>query len=193
MRLILQSRTYQVSGDSNESNQDDKINYARALPRRLDAEVLLDAISRVTEVDEVFVIHHYVGGGVELPGTQAIHVTPEISPSHFLDVYERPPLRETIPIRDSQAKLGQALHMLAGPAFTRKISAEGGRLGRMLEQSATDREIIEDFYLAALTRFPSQREMDDLLQLIRRLPSRKKAMESLVWGLVASREFTYNH
>ena len=193
MRLILQSRTYQVSGDPNESNRHDRINYARALPRRLDAEILLDAISRVTEVDEVFVIHHYVGGGVELPGTRAIHLTPEISPTHFLDVYGRPPLRETIPIRDPQAKLGQALHMLAGPAFTRKISAKGGRLGRMIEQGAPDREIIEDFYLAALTRFPSQREMEELLQLIVRLPSRKKALEGLAWGLIASREFTYNH
>ena len=193
MRLILQSRTYQVSGDSNESNQEDRINYARALPRRLDAEILLDAISRVTEVNEVFVIHHYVGGGVELPGTRAIHLTPEISPSHFLDVYGRPPLRETIPIRDPQAKLGQALHMLAGPAYTSKISKAAGRLDRLLKGDASDEQIIEELYLAALSRFPTDRELAKVETAIRQLASRRKAIEALAWGLIASREFTYNH
>ena len=193
IRLIVQSRTYQLSADGNETNKNDEINYSRALPRRLEAEILLDAISRVTDVEEKFVIHHYVGGGMELPGTRAIHLIPESSPAHFLDVYGRPPLRETIPVRERQANLAQALHMLAGPTYTSKISKAEGRLDRLLKDDASDQQMIEEFYLAALSRFPSDRERAELETAIRRQPSRRKAMEALVWGLIASREFTYNH
>ena len=191
--LIVQSRTYQLSADGNETNKDDEINYSRALPRRLDAEILLDAISRVTDVEESFVIDHYVGGGKELPGTQAIHLIPESSPTHFLDVYGRQPLRETIPVRERQANLAQALHMLAGPTYTSKISQAEGRLDRLLKGDASDQQIIEELYLAALSRYPNDRERAELETAIRELPSRRKAMEALVWGLIASREFTYNH
>ncbi len=193
IRLIVQSRTYQLSAEGNETNKDDEINYSRALPRRLEAEILLDAISRVTDVEEKFVIDHYVGGGVELPGTRAIHLVPESSPTHFLDVYGRPPLRETIPVRERQANLAQALHMLAGSTYTRKISEAEGRLDRLLKDNASDEQMIEEFYLAALSRFPTDRELAELETAIRRLPSRRKTMEALVWGLIASREFTYNH
>ena len=193
MRLIIQSRTYQLSADGNETNKDDEINHSRALPRRLEAEILLDAISRVTGVEESFVIDHYVGGGKELPGTRAIHLIPESSPTHFLDVYGRQPLRETIPVRERQANLGQALHMLAGPTYTSKISQAEGRLDRLLKDDASDEQIIEELYLAALSRFPTDRELAELGTAIRELPSRRKGMEALVWGLIASREFTYNH
>ena len=87
MRRILQSRTYQLSSVWNETNRDDELHYSRALPRRLDAEVLLDAISRVTGVNEEFVVHDYVGGGVEPAGTRAIELVPEVSLSLFLEVY----------------------------------------------------------------------------------------------------------
>ena len=66
-------------------------------------------------------------------------------------------------------------------------------MDRLLKDDASDQQMIEEFYLAALSRFPSDRELVELETAIRRLPSRRKAMEALVWGLIASREFTYNH
>ena len=63
MRVIAQSGTYQLSGDLNQTNREDAINHSRALPRRLDAEILLDAISRVTGVEEAFTVHNYVRWG----------------------------------------------------------------------------------------------------------------------------------
>ena len=193
IRLIVQSRTYELSGTPNETNKEDRINYSRTLPRRLDAEVLLDAISRVSGVDEDFVIHHFVGGGVEPPGTRAIHVPAEITPSHFLNVFGRPGLRETMPVRNLDPNLGQALHMLVGSTYSDKISREGGRLDGLLKKGASDREIVEEFYLAALSRFPAQEEVAGLEKAIGQSSSRRKAMEALVWGLIASREFAYNH
>ena len=58
---------------------------------------------------------------------------------------------------------------------------------------ATDAEIIEELYLAALTRYPRQEERDGLEQLIQRSPSRGEGLKNLVWALLASREFAHNH
>lgn len=193
MRRITRSRTYQLSGDPNESNENDRINCSRALPRKLDAEVLLDAITRVTDVEQTFELHDYVRGGVEPRGTRAIELIAEVSPSQFLDVFGRPPFREAVPVRDRSATLAQALHMLVGQAYNEKIGKVGGRVDRLLKSGASVGEVIEEFYLAALCRFPGEEERADLQELIERAPSRKKVLENLVWALIASREFLYNH
>ena len=193
MRMILQSRTYQASGNANETNEDDRINYSRALPRRLDAEILLDAITRVTGVEEEFAVHEYVGGGVEPAGTRAIDLVPEVSPSQFLDVFGRPPVRDAMPFRDHRPTLNQALHMLAGSTFVSKIAQGEGRAKRLLKSDATDQDIVQEFYLAAFSRFPTSRELEELELLFDEASSRSKAITDLVWALIASREFTYNH
>ena len=83
--------------------------------------------------------------------------------------------------------------MLAGPTYTDKLSGKGGRIDRLLRSAATDREIVEEFYLAALSRFPTPEEAGQLVEMIGSWPSRKQALEDLLWGVIASREFAYNH
>lgn len=193
MRTIARSRTYQLSGDLNPTNREDEINHSRALPRRLEAEILLDAISRVTGIDEAFAVHEYVGGGTEPKGTRAIELVPEVTPSQFLEVYGRPVSRDSMPWRDYRSTLRQALHLLVGSTYTSKIAAEGGRVGQLLSAGASDREIVRELYLAALSRFPTAEEESRLQALIEGSPSRRKGVENLAWGLLASRQFTYNH
>lgn len=193
MRLILQSKTYQLSGIPNETNVDDEINYSRARPRRLDAEVLLDAITRVTDSDDPFKVHDYVGGGVEPADTLAIDLTAEVSPSQFLDVFGRPPFREAVPVRDRSVTLGQALHTLVGAAFNDKLLGKEGRLRRLLDSGVSDTDLITEFYLAALSRFPTREELSAILNLLQSSSTREEGFENLVWALIASREFTYNH
>jgi hypothetical protein len=191
IRTIVQSRTYQLSGDTNPTNRNDELNYAHFHPRPLDAVVLLDAISRVTGVEEQFAWHKFVGGGSIAPGTRAIDLVPEIAPCRFLEVYGRPN-RQTLPERSHPPNLGQALHRLVGSTYTEKIARKGGRVDRLL-QSATDQQAMEELYLATLGRLPTARERTDLEQLIRRQPTRKEALEALAWALISSREFAYNH
>ena len=193
MRAIAQSRTYQLSGDLNPTNREDEINHSRALPRRLDAEILLDAISQVTGIEEAFAVHNYVGGGTEPKGTRAIELVPEVTPSQFLEVYGRPVSRDSMPWRDYRSTLRQALHLLVGSTYTTKIGAEGGRVDRLLSDGASDREIVRELYLAALSRYPTAEEEARLQALIEGAPSRRKGVENLAWGLLASRQFTYNH
>jgi hypothetical protein len=194
IRLIVQSNTYQRSGRPNPSNREDRLNYSRALPRNLDAEILLDMICQITGIPEVFEgkdEREY--GGRQPAGTRAMNIVhPDLHPSRFLDIYGRPS-RTAVPERKVGASLAQALHMLAGPAYTDKLSGKGGRIDRLLRSAATDREIVEQFYLAALSRFPTPEETTQLVRMVGTRPSRKQALEDLLWGVIASREFAYNH
>ena len=179
MRLIVQSRTYQLSSAPNETNREDRINYSRSLPRPLDAEVLADAISQVTEtrVD-------YFKGRRAITWSRA-------GGSHFLNIHGQPD-RLTVPERKVEPTLPQALHQLAGTTYTEKLLPEGGRVERLLKDGASDRQVIEELYLAALSRAPSEQEQSQLQALIGRQASRREAIEDLLWGLLNSEEFIYN-
>ena len=193
IRTIVQSRTYQLSGRPHPTNRNDKVNYSRARARPLEAAVLLDAISRVTGVDENFSSHTITGGGSPPPGTRAMHLIPDLSPSPFLDTFGRSKRKMPV-LGNPEPNLGQALHMWAGATYTSKIAKQGGRLDRLLKSGASDRQIVEEFYLAALTRFPTPRERADLLAFIQQPSSRRQeALEGFVWALIGSREFAYNH
>ena len=118
MRLIVTSRTYQHSSQTNSSNPHDRINYSHALPRPLEPAVLLDAISQVTGVPEVF--------GKMPVGTRAIELRfPK--ESSFLDIFGTPQ-RDVVPEPGGKPSLGQALHMFAGATFNQKLSKEDGFL-----------------------------------------------------------------
>ena len=194
IRLIVQSNTYQRSGRTNHTNQKDTANYSRALPRSLDAEILLDMICQITGIPEIFEGKDEREYGGRLPtGTRAINiVNPDLHPSRFLDIYGRPS-RVAVPERKATTSLAQALHMLAGSAYTDKLSEKGGRIDRLLQSPASDREIVEELYLASLTRFPTTKETRQLVRIIKAAPSQKQAFEDLLWGVISSREFAYNH
>jgi hypothetical protein len=197
MRLIANSRTYQLSAVPNESNKHDQINYSHAIPRPLDAEVLLDAISAVTGVPEVF--EKEISEGKEKRpaqaplGTRAINLhQPDVYFSRFLDLYGRPN-RLTVPERNAKANLGQALDMLAGSTYNAKLMSKGSRLARLLEPGTPDAAIVEEFYLAALSRSPTVEESSDLMKLIAQRGSREEGLMDFIWALISSREFAENH
>ena len=98
IRRIVHSRTYQLSAAPNDTNQDDQTNFARMAPRPLDAEVLPDAISQVTEIPEIFRAGNGAGAA-----RYACHQLkePDMYPSQFLDVCNRP-TRQMVPERNSK-------------------------------------------------------------------------------------------
>lgn len=196
MRLIVASRTYQLSGESTPSNRADRSNYSHSWPRPLDGEILLDAISDVTGVPEVFStgVADLARATGEAPlGTRAVQLRePDLYFSRFLDLYGRPN-RLTLPERTGKANLGQARHLLAGPAYTDKVGAPGGRLAAMLARGASTAEIVEEFYLAAFARFPESDERQAIVTQVDASPLREAALRDFVWALLASREFAENH
>ncbi len=182
IRLIVTSRTYQLSSWTNPSNRLDRINYSHALPRPLAPAVLLDAISQVTRVPEVF--------GKMPVGTKAIELRFP-SESSFLDIFGTPQ-RDVVPEPGGKPSLGQALHMFAGETFNQKLSKEGGFLARIVESDVSNGEIIEQLHLAALARLPTPGELAGHQEMFRSRP-RKEAAEDLLWALLTAREFCENH
>jgi len=82
--------------------------------------------------------------------------------------------------------------MLTGKTFTEKLAREGGRVDRLIRSGAEDGEIVDELYLAALSRFPTAEERTRLEEMIAERP-RREAIESLTWGLISSRQFSHNH
>ena len=86
-----------------------------------------------------------------------------------------------------------ALHMLAGTTYNDKLWMEGARVFDLHEQGASDEKIIENLYLAALSRKPTKTELRDLKGLIAQTPTREQALRDLQWAILSSREFAENH
>ena len=192
MRLIVESRTYQLSGTPNASNHEDALNYSWSRPRVVEAEIQLDAISAATGTPEVFKTED---DSVRAPaGTRAVQlVYPASWSDRFLELGGCP-TRETLPERNENPQLTQGLHLLAGATFNAKLDAPGGRLDTLLKRNASDHEIVEELYLAALTREPTKDESRAIEQrLDSQAAHRREALEDLLWALLGSREFSYNH
>ena len=187
IRLILNSRVYQLSSEPNETNRADEINYSRYSVKRLMAEQLIDAITQVTGVPEKY-------RGFPL-GTRAMSI-PQGAPSYFLQSFGRMRAREVICERDLQPAMNQAMHLISGDTLQRQITAKNSRLAKWLEDpSLTDEEIVKRLFLAALVREPDAREISLALAPLRAGGAgvRPQAFEDVLWALFNSKEFAYNH
>ncbi len=195
IRLIVQSRTYQLSSRPTATNIEDRINYSHFIPKPLEAEVLLDAVSQVAGVPEVFHAKPEAPEGQPPPGTRAIELkSPVRYFSQFLDLYGRT-MRYALPEPGAGPSISQALHVYAGDTYTTKLTREGGRLDQLLGSGQSDGAIIEQLYLAALSRRPTAREQTELESMLERMdaPSRTQAFADLTWAVLTSREFAHNH
>jgi len=196
MRLILNSETYQRSSEPLEENRADERYYSRYYPKRLSAEVLLDALSQVTEAPTKFPGYP--------AGTRALELRDANVESYFLQTFGRPDRLITCECeRTSDPSMTQVLHILNGDTLNEKLSRKANekaktkdnRIGRMLKGNATDAEIIEDIYLAAYSRFPTKDEAERIAKVLQATPAAEKreAIEDLYWSLLSSREFLFSH
>jgi hypothetical protein len=187
IRLILNSRVYQLASEPNETNRNDQINYSRYYVKRLMAEQLIDAMTKVTGVPEKF-------RGFPL-GTRAMSI-PRGAPSYFLQAFGRVNAREVICERDTQPAMNQAMHLISGDTLHRQITAKDSQLAKWLgDASLSDQEVVRRLFLAALVREPDEREIALALAPVRArgTEARKQALEDVLWVLFNSKEFIYNH
>jgi hypothetical protein len=186
LRLILNSRTYQLSAKTNQYNAHDTQNFSHAIVRRLAAEQLLDAICAVTGVPEKL--------GPYPIGMRAVQVPDNRIGSYFLDVFGRP-RREIVCEceRTEDASLSQVLQLINGPLINRKIAAKEGRVAALLAANKPTAEIVAELYLAVYSRPPTAAEAKRAEGLIAQAPSKKEGCEDLLWALLNSKEFLFNH
>ncbi len=191
IRTITASQTYRLSSEPNATNERDDENYSRALLRRLDAEVLLDAICQTTGRGEKF-------RGVPA-GSRAIELWDNESPHYFLKLFGRP-VRVTACQceRSSEPSVSQVLHVLNSPAIHAKLANVAGRIARLTERFARDPALINEIYLTFYARSPASDERRAALDYFKNAESaagegRRKAAEDLAWSLMNTTEFLFNH
>jgi len=183
---LLTSQVYQLSHVANDTNRLDEQNYSHARWKSIPAEVLLDAVSQVTGVSESF-------NGWPV-GYRAIQIWDNKLPSHFFEVFGRP-RRLTVCAceRGDEPSMEQALHLMNAQATADKIVHPDGAALRLARANLADEEIIREVYLTALARTPTNAELERLLLHFRETGNRQESIEDLIWVLINSREFVFNH
>ncbi len=209
VRTITNSQVYQLSAIPNQHNSVDKQHYSRYYPKRLMAEVLYDSV------------HDLLGSQVQfngLPlGTKAVELPDNSfnSSHYFLTVFGRPDSSSSCECERSQdASLAQSLHLLNSKSIQEKLAAKTGRAAHMVQDATrTHEEKISELYLMAFSRYPSSEELNTAMNYLNKKqltaatttasdqkegedgaadPSRI-AYEDIIWALLNTKEFLFNH
>jgi hypothetical protein len=188
LRTIMNSRAYQLSSAVVPGNAADASNvyFARYTVKRLTAEQLADALDFATGTREKY-------QGLP-PGTRAIQLPdPEVK-SFLLDVFGRPGRQITCECeRTSQPNIAQALHLLNGTFLNQKINAPTGRIESLFKGKTPVPAILEEIYLVTLSRPPSSEEVQKAQSWIAKAATPREGVQDLLWTLLNSREFLFNH
>jgi hypothetical protein len=185
-RTLLNSRLYQLSSETTDSNAADEQNFSHAASKALPAEVLLDAISHATGVPE-----SYQGWP---RGTRAIQIWDSKLPSYFFRIFGRP-VRATVCEceRSNEPSIAQALHLMNSPEIMAKIRERDGTAARLAAGKTSPDEVIDELYLTALARLPQDDERAVMREAFVAGSDRRLAAEDVLWALLNSKEFLYNH
>jgi len=187
IRLICNSRTYAHASEGLADNLGDRRSYSRFYPKRLPAEVLLDAVDTLTGSPTEF-------AGMP-PGTRAVALPDTGFDSYFLSVFGQPQSTTACECERSQeANLAQSLHLLNSQEIQAKLSVDTGRAAQLAaeEPSAADAKI-DELYQLAFARLPSEAERQAVREHLQGKTDRRAAMEDVVWSLINSKEFLFNH
>jgi hypothetical protein len=197
VRTICKSRTYQLSSTPNDFNKLDKQAYARYYPKRLQAEVLLDALCQVTDSPNRF---KGLPTDKNAPN-RAIMLPDEGFSSYFLDVFGRPQRISACECeRVNEANLAAVLHLLNSDEVQGKITRPGGRADALskAEDKRPESEKLDELFLWALSRKPSPEDRKAALEHIEKMAAKsgvagkKTAYENILWALLNTKEFVFN-
>ncbi|HJT76380.1 MAG TPA: DUF1553 domain-containing protein, partial [Gemmataceae bacterium] len=185
LRTILTSEVYALSSVPNARNVGDTRNYSRHYRQRLRAEVLLDAVSDITQIPETF--------AAAPPGTRAMELWTVRTQSTFLDSFGRPDPNQDPPCeRSGDTTVVQALHLMNGPDLQRKVTADNGRAAALARSGKTPGEIVEELYLLVYGRFPKADERADCEKLFQEPgATRRQTTEDLLWAMLNTPEFLF--
>lgn len=184
IRLIANSRTYQHSSRAKDSNRLDFKYYSRAYPKRMMAEIYRDAIAQSTGVPDAFKDWPEAKRTVQLPDNRYN--------SYFLEVFQRSN-RLVICDREENVTASQGLHFINSPEVQAKLSQPDNRIAQWLGEGKPDAWVLEEMFLSTLSRKPTPAEKDRLLTRLGSAASRREAFEDILWAIVSSKEFVFNH
>jgi hypothetical protein len=200
VRTLVRSTTYQLSSVPTAENLADLQNYSRYYPRRLSAEVLLDAVDDLALTRTDF---------PNLPpGTRAIAL-PDNSynnASPFLKVFGRPENESVCECERVQtSSLAQSLHLMNAGDIKGKLANGNGRAELMAKSDKTAEQKVEEIYLAAFSRKPSAQELATAVEYLNAVRQdangnpidpgklQRENLQDLLWAIINTKEFLFNH
>jgi hypothetical protein len=197
IRTMMTSAAYARSGDPLPQNASDSKFFSHYPPKRLPAEVLLDAIAGVTEVPTPFAPYPLGWRSLQLPDARV--------ESPFLDAFGRPEREKVCSCeRSAEPSVAQALQLANGPMLNDKLRSDAGVIARLVKEGRTDAEVIDHLTKSALGRPPTEAERARILPVIAeasagiddseaRSKARREAIEDVYWAILTSQEFLFNH
>jgi hypothetical protein len=200
VRVIVRSRAYQLSSTPNKDNVADRQNYSRYYPRRLSAEVLLDAIDRFAESQTEFANLPPGTRAVALPDNSYNQTTP------FLRVFGRPEGQSVCECeRVQSSNLAQSLYMINAADVRNKLARAGGRAERLAKDPRPAEAKVKELYFAAFSRAPRLDELKSAVDYLNETPTdaagkkldaqtaARRNYEDLLWAMISAKEFLFNH
>jgi hypothetical protein len=190
-RKILLSRAYQLTSVPNEANRLDHTNYSHANIRPMMAEAMIDTLNAALGVPEKF--------GPEIPdGSRAIEVgasrLQNVSVNYALRIFGRPPRTTACDCeRAMEPGLPQKLYLMADPAIQQKVQAPQGRIARVLAAEKDDNKVLDELFLATVSRPPTLKERAAFAEHRAQSKDRRSAFFDTIWALINTKEFVFNH
>jgi hypothetical protein len=193
-RLILNSKTYQLSSVSRSNKPEAAANFASYPLRQLDAEVLADALCEITGTTEKY------SSAIPEPFTfipenkHSIALPDGSISSAFLEMFGRPPRDTGLESeRNNRPTADQRLHLLNSSHIQRKIE-QSEKIKYLLKTRDNPRDVVTGLYLAILSRFPTE---DELRIALAHFPAgggdnRAPALD-IAWALINGAEFLFRH
>jgi hypothetical protein len=186
IRLICQSAVYQRAAELTPHRDPDGSLLTHRVPKRLPAEIFLDAVNQACGTNEGFTGMPETTRAAELPDPSV--------PSHFLTTFGRPLRNSPCDCaRSNQPDLGQALLLLNSPTLHGKLTHAQGRLAKLAAANKTDDETIDELYLASLSRLPTDEERQSIQEILGSQPMKAEVWQDVLWTLINSAEFGFQH
>jgi len=185
MRIILNSRTYQLTSATRPANEADTRFFSHYYARRLPAEVLLDAIGDCTGIPDTF-------PGYPL-GMRAIQLPDPTLKSYFLTLFGRSERVTACACeRMGDVTMPQLLHLQNGDSVVQRVKAGDSRLSKLLKDEKDDFRIVDELFLTAFARLPNAKEKTTVTRLLAE-GNRDEVFRDLYWALLNSKNFAFNH
>lgn len=204
-RAILNSRTYQLSSQTNESNRHDRRHFASFYLRRLPAEVLLDCYQQAAAANP--------GAGKKIAPTKdkgesgmppglrllaggALFYRKNSDTSFVLDAFGRPERDAEVQCdcdRENDPNILQALTFANHPWARRAVESPDNRITDLLKKPAPEPERITEMFLATFNRFPTAQELQLSQEFLKKSSNLRQGYEGLLWSLLNANEFIFNH
>lgn len=192
MRLILNSKTYQLSSEVNETNRSDETLFSHVVPRRLTAEQTLDAVGQVLQASAKFGGHPDGTRAVQLSGVRNgghRYSRPE-NGDRFLALFGKPSRLQTCECeRTGETTLAQTMEMVSGELISDLLRDGENCVAQAMNSNQSAAEFVSQLYWSALTRPPSLEESAAMQSYIESRSDRRAALQDVTWAVLNSNEF----